>query len=199
MRKSRYGVILVGAALAASSVAVVPSVVHGSAGTASYVVLASDAASVDAAIAEAQAAGGQVVKVNRAIGLITVTADAASFEGAVAGASDVAGVARNTPIGSLPAEAKTIAATRWSSRVEAFGEANAASSGGHHDDEGHDGDHHKASRAARPPPVGHADDACHSRRLVRRAAGSPRRARRDHRHRASTAPIPTSPATSTAS
>ncbi len=107
MRKSRCGVIFVGAALAASSVALVPSTVHGSAGIASYVVLASDAASVDAAIATAEAAGGEVVNVNRAIGLITVTADAESFEGAMSGASDVAGVARNTPIGSLPAEAKT--------------------------------------------------------------------------------------------
>src|SRR4249919_2133325 len=102
MRKTRCGVFLVGAALAVSSVALVPSPVHGSAGTASYVVLATDAASVDAAIASAQAAGAQVNKVNRDIGLITVTADAASFEGTVSGRTAVAGVAHNVSIGSVP-------------------------------------------------------------------------------------------------
>ncbi len=144
MRKTRCGVFLVGAAIAASSVALVPSPVHGSAGTDSYLVLATDAASVDAAIATAQAAGGQVEKVNRAIGLITVTADAASFEGAVSGGAAVAGVAHNISIGSAPAESRT---RRDAVELEGRGqgEAGAASNGDHHGDEGDDRDHHNAA------------------------------------------------------
>ncbi len=37
--------------------------------------------------------------------------------------------------------------------------------------------------AARRPPVGHGDDRCHRRRVVRRRDREPRRAGRDHRHR----------------
>lgn len=92
--------------MAASSVALAPTPVHGSAATSSYVVLATDAASVDATIASVEAAGGTVGRVNRAIGLVTATADSGTFEADVASKADVAGVARNTPIGSAPAEAK---------------------------------------------------------------------------------------------
>ncbi|MBK5331561.1 MAG: S8 family serine peptidase [Ilumatobacteraceae bacterium] len=106
MRKTRSGAFFVGAVLAGSSLALVPpSPVHGSASTDSYVVLATDAASVDATIATVQAAGGRVDRVNRAIGLLTVTADSASFEGAVSGQGDVAGVALNISIGQAPADA----------------------------------------------------------------------------------------------
>jgi subtilisin family serine protease len=107
MRKTRRGAFFVGAVLAGSSLALAPpSPVHGSgASTDSYVVLATDAASVDATIATVQAAGGQVDRVNRAIGLLTVTADSASFEGAVSGQGDVAGVALNISIGQAPADA----------------------------------------------------------------------------------------------
>ncbi len=91
--------------MAASSLAWAPSAVHATAQQGTFVVLASDAASVDATIASVQAAGGTVSRVNRAIGLVTATADAGSFESAVLTKSDVAGVARNTPIGSAPAEA----------------------------------------------------------------------------------------------
>ncbi len=93
--------------MVASSLVLPPSPVGGSASRATYVVLAHDAASVDAAIATVQAAGGTVDRVNRAIGLITVTADAASFEGAMSTNADVAGVARNAPIGSVPAETRS--------------------------------------------------------------------------------------------
>ena len=106
MRKTRSGAFFVGAVLAGSSLALAPpSPVHGSASTDSYVVLATDAASVDATIATVQAAGGRVDRVNRAIGLLTVTADSASFEGAVSGQGDVAGVALNISIGQAPADA----------------------------------------------------------------------------------------------
>ncbi|MDP9464719.1 MAG: S8 family serine peptidase [Actinomycetota bacterium] len=147
MHRTRSGAILISAAMAASSLAVGSSPVQGSAGTTTYLVLASDAASVDAAIAAVQAAGGQVDRVNTAIGLITVTADAASFQGAVSSDADVAGVARNTPIGSVPADA-----TNRRDAVEregrGTGEANAAAASGRHDDDDegdHKGDRHKAA------------------------------------------------------
>ncbi len=137
MHKTRRGVFLASAALVASSLAFAPSPVHGSAATSTYVVLAKDAASVDATIASVEAAGGTVNRVNRAIGLITVTADAASFEGAVMTKVDVAGVARNTPIGSTPSDAVTSrdAVELEGRNAEA---AIAASRGGDHG-EGHDG------------------------------------------------------------
>jgi lantibiotic leader peptide-processing serine protease len=105
MRTSRRSAVLAGAALAVGSLVFVPSPAQGSPETATFVVLATDAASVDATIATVQGMGGRVDRVNRAIGLITVTADAASFESAAAQQTDVAGVARNTPIASTPDEA----------------------------------------------------------------------------------------------
>ena len=124
--------------MAASSLAFAPTPVHGSAARGSFVVLATDAASVDATIATVEAAGGTVERVNRAIGLITVSADAGSFESAVSTSADVAGVARNTPIGSAPAEA-----TNRRDAVELEGRdtdlALAASGGGDHGRGGHHG------------------------------------------------------------
>jgi lantibiotic leader peptide-processing serine protease len=67
-----------------------------------YVVLADDAASVDAAVAAVEEAGGTVTHVNEAIGLVTATAGVADFTAEVAAAEDVSGVARNTPIGRAP-------------------------------------------------------------------------------------------------
>ena len=113
----------------ASSLVLPPSPVSGSAVSATYVVLASDAASVDAAITSVQAAGGTVDRVNRAIGLITVTADTASFEGAVSTSAGVAGVARNAPIGSVPAETPSRSETV---EYEGRGVASAVSSGRGH-------------------------------------------------------------------
>ena len=136
MHSTRRGVFLASAALIASSLAFAPSPVHGSAATSTFVVLAKDAASVDATIASVEAAGGTVNRVNRAIGLVTVTADASSFEGAIMTKADVAGVARNTPIGSAPADAVSSRdAVELEGRNAAA--ATAASSGG--EGEGHDG------------------------------------------------------------
>ena len=138
MGKRRLGVFFVGSALAASSLALVPSPVHGSGATSSYVVLADNAASVDATIAAVQAAGGHVDHVNRAIGLVTATGDATSFEQAVLTKANVAGVARNTPIGSAPADV-----ANGRDAVEQEGRDLAASvsaAQGHHDDEGDEDD-----------------------------------------------------------
>ncbi|WP_207219006.1 S8 family serine peptidase [Pengzhenrongella frigida] len=70
-----------------------------------FVVLADDAASVDSAIAAVEAAGGQVERVNRAIGLITASSTDTAFAAEVSAKADVAGVARDKPIGSVPDEA----------------------------------------------------------------------------------------------
>ncbi|MGV8968601.1 MAG: S8 family peptidase [Cellulomonas sp.] len=71
----------------------------------SFVVLADDAASVDGAIAAVEAAGGTVTRVNRAIGLVTAASNNAAFAATVSAKADVAGVARDQPIGSVPDEA----------------------------------------------------------------------------------------------
>ncbi|MGD9705693.1 MAG: S8 family serine peptidase [Acidimicrobiia bacterium] len=92
-----------------------------------YVVLATDASTVDAAIAAVEAAGGQVTNVNRAIGLVTASASDATFAASVTAQADVAGVARNTPIGSAPAEA-----ARRRDAVEKEGRASGGGRG-HHD------------------------------------------------------------------
>jgi lantibiotic leader peptide-processing serine protease len=113
--------------------------VNASAATGTFVVLASDAASVDATIASVEAAGGTVDKVNRAIGLITVTADAASFERAVLIQADVAGVARNTPIGSAPAEAVNRRQAVEQEGRSAVAVSNGNGNGNGHDDRGHHG------------------------------------------------------------
>jgi subtilisin family serine protease len=96
--------MLLSTAALSSTLALSPLDASGSAGTASYVVLAADAASVDAAITAIEAAGGEVDSVNREVGLVQVTADAAGFGNALATADAVAGVARDTPIGSAPAD-----------------------------------------------------------------------------------------------
>jgi len=102
MSRLRKHTALVGAAvLAASLMSATGSAVADTQTT--YVVLAKDAASVDSAIAAVTAAGGTVVKVNRAIGLVTASASG-SFETTVAGKAGVSGVARDKPIGSVPKE-----------------------------------------------------------------------------------------------
>ena len=104
MRRTRSGSILVVAAFAAGSLTLAPSAAQGGAATATYVVLADSAATVDAAIAAVESAGGHVDRVNRAIGLVTATGDSTSFAAEVSAKADVAGVARDTPIGSAPSE-----------------------------------------------------------------------------------------------
>ena len=128
-----------------SSLAWATSPVHATATQGTFVVLASDASSVDATIASVEAAGGTVGHVNRAIGLVTATADAGSFESAVLTKADVAGVARNTPIGSVPA-----AAVNRQKAVEQEGRAAEASSGhGNGNGNGNNG-HHGHDKAAEP-------------------------------------------------
>ncbi|MGD9996750.1 MAG: S8 family serine peptidase [Ilumatobacteraceae bacterium] len=74
---------------------------------ATFVVLAADAATTDAAVASVEAAGGQVTAVNRDIGLLSVTAPATEFAGAMAGDPAITGVARDVSIGSAPVDTVT--------------------------------------------------------------------------------------------
>ena len=68
-----------------------------------YVVLTSDGASVAAAEAAVQGAGGRVTKVNADVGLLTVESTNSGFVAAVQADGSVEGVARNRPIGEAPA------------------------------------------------------------------------------------------------
>jgi lantibiotic leader peptide-processing serine protease len=72
---------------------------------ASYVILANDAGSVDLAVRSVRAAGGSVVRVNRAVGLVTASSNDASFATSLATKAGVAGVARDTVIGKTPSDA----------------------------------------------------------------------------------------------
>ena len=65
----------------------------------SFVVLADDAGRVDDVVRAIELAGGKVNRVNRAIGLVSATGGV-SFATSVNAAGGVAGVARDTPIGS---------------------------------------------------------------------------------------------------
>ena len=67
-----------------------------------YVVLTSDGASVAAAEAAVQRAGGRVTKVNADVGLLTVESTNSGFVAAVQADGSVDGVARNRPIGEAP-------------------------------------------------------------------------------------------------
>jgi len=133
MRRFRSSVALLGvAALAGSLMSVAAAATAAPAAPASpdatsYVVLARDAASVDATVASVRAAGGQVERVNRAIGLVTATSTAAAFAATLTGKTDVAGVARDKPIGSVPKDT----AHRDSVELEGRGD------GGDHGKPGH--------------------------------------------------------------
>ena len=111
MVRTRRSVALVGvAALAASLVGTYTSATAAtdapaSTDTTTYVVLAQDAATVDGAIAAVEAAGGRVDRVNRAIGLVTASSTDSSFAAAVSATAEVAGVARDKPVGSVPNDA----------------------------------------------------------------------------------------------
>ena len=69
-----------------------------------YVVLVADGASTDEAAAAITAAGGTVTNVNEAVGMVTTTSTSASFATDVTADQSVAGAARNSVIGHLPAE-----------------------------------------------------------------------------------------------
>ena len=96
---------LLGVATLAISILSMQSAATATADAPSFVVLADDAASVDAAIAAVEAAGGTVERVNRAIGLVTASSTDTAFAAKVSAKADVAGVARDQPIGSVPDEA----------------------------------------------------------------------------------------------
>ena len=70
-----------------------------------YVVLTSDGATVAAAQAAVQRAGGRVTKVNADVGLLSVESTNSGFIAAVQADASVDGVARNRPIGEAPARA----------------------------------------------------------------------------------------------
>ena len=119
---------LIAAATVAFSLLTIQGAATASSDSPTFVVLADDAASVDGAIASVEAAGGQVERVNRAIGLITVSAPDESFVAAVATKTDVAGVARDTPIGSVPDDA-----AQHRDAVEQEGRDGASARKGSHD------------------------------------------------------------------
>jgi subtilisin family serine protease len=113
-------------ALAATSLVagslIIPSVSPASAAptaaTDTYLVLADDAASVDAARAAVSASGGQVVSVIDEIGAVIATSTRSDFAVAADSQAGVAGVAHNRVVGTLP-KIDTV-------NAEARAEANAA-------------------------------------------------------------------------
>ncbi|HEY5875096.1 MAG TPA: S8 family serine peptidase, partial [Ilumatobacteraceae bacterium] len=106
MHRSRRSAALLGAAALAGSLVTGNSPASGAAEATTYVVLATEAATVDAVVAAVEAAGGEVSNVNRAIGLVTATSSDAAFTESVTAETEVAGVARNSPIGSAPDQAE---------------------------------------------------------------------------------------------
>ena len=153
-----------------------------------YVVLATNEASVAAAQAAVVAAGGQVTAVNTDVGLLTVEAPAEGFAAAVSANTAVTGVAENRAIGQAPENGRKTPL------------------GGHRE-----GDR-RARRRARPRhgrrPLPGAEPLADLQWDMRMIKATPQgsyrrqprpegRARRDHRHRASTAATPTSRRTST--
>jgi lantibiotic leader peptide-processing serine protease len=72
---------------------------------ASYVILANDAGSVDLAVQSVKSSGGSVLRVNRAIGLVTASSNDAGFAASLVTKAGVAGVARDTVIGKAPSDA----------------------------------------------------------------------------------------------
>ena len=109
MRRTRTAALVLGAvtmipvALVASGPAAAETAGE-TAGEASYLVLAADAASTDAAIASVEAAGGEVTAVNHDVGLVSAVGAVDSFRDAVAASPAVVGVARDAAIGSVPAD-----------------------------------------------------------------------------------------------
>ena len=133
MHRSRRSAALLGVAALAGSFASGNAPANAAAEATTYVVLATEAATVDAVVAAVEAAGGQVSNVNRAIGLVTATSSDASFAASVSAETDVAGVARNTPIGSAPDQAE-----HRRDAVEKEGRGEAVAGGPRHDGHGDD-------------------------------------------------------------
>ena len=177
MRAFRRPVALFAAVLVAGSLAPVHAGI-ASAKTGprtTYVVLAEDAESVNRAVDTVEAAGGQVRDVNRAIGLVTASSSAVGFAAAVNAADGVAGVARDTVIGSAPTQ---VVSRRKHGGARRAPERSSRS--------GPEGGHAEADRqvegAAGVLPVGHADDQHDAEGPRARQQGGVRRRHR-HRHR----------------
>jgi subtilisin family serine protease len=104
MSRHRRAPLALAAAALVAGVLTVPSVTAASAATDTdtYVVLADDGASIATARAAVVAAGGQVVGEVAEIGAVIATSNRADFAAAADTQAGVAGVARDSVIGSLP-------------------------------------------------------------------------------------------------
>src|SRR5687768_5238185 len=71
-----------------------------------YTVLLEDPGNREFAIDAVRAAGGEVVRDNKAIGLLTVKAPANGFVEKVSASNDIVGAARSKPIGHAPVASK---------------------------------------------------------------------------------------------
>nr|WP_235921436.1 S8 family serine peptidase [Lentzea tibetensis] len=87
---------------AGTQAAAAPAASAGQEKTTEYTVLVEDGASRDAAVAAIKAAGGEVVKENAAVGLLTAKAPATGFVQKVSATDAVSGAARAKPIGHSP-------------------------------------------------------------------------------------------------
>jgi lantibiotic leader peptide-processing serine protease len=101
----RKSLIFVAAAALLSPIVGASTVDATAEAQASYVILANDAGSVDLAVQSVKAEGGSIVRVNRAIGLVTASSNDASFATSLSTKAGVAGVARDTVIGKAPSDA----------------------------------------------------------------------------------------------
>ena len=151
-----------GLAAGAASAAAAPAP-----GKRTYVVLYDQGASAAKARSAIRAAGGQIVRENRAVGLATVVGGAKRFAARVGARPAIAGVAENRAIGVSRERLHRRRAVERGVGVP----GQAGGRGGGH------------ARAAELAAVGHADDRRHPGRLLRRPDGQPRRARGRHRHR----------------
>ncbi|WP_245966429.1 S8 family serine peptidase [Sphaerisporangium album] len=102
---------VIAATVAVPAQAVVPTTAEPAA-TTQYVVLYKDGAAAADAQKAIEAAGGTVVKVNKAVGLATVTTANPGFASALTGNGAIEGVAHDRVIGSVPKTARLAAGTQ---------------------------------------------------------------------------------------
>ena len=155
-----------------------------------YVVLYTQGGSAEAAHAAIAAAGGTVLDENTAIGVATVTTKSEAFPAAARGSSAIAGVARSTVIGRAPDDRLADGKASFK-RDAAQADLQGATAGRQRartrtrrSRSRWPGCNGTCSRSA-PPPTAHS--ATSRARACASASSTP----------ASTAPIPTSPRTST--
>jgi lantibiotic leader peptide-processing serine protease len=104
-RMKRKSLVFISVAALASPVVTASTVHATSEAQSSYVILADDAGMVDLTVQSVTSSGGSVIRVNRAIGLVTASSNDAGFATSLTAKAGVAGVARNTVIGKAPSEA----------------------------------------------------------------------------------------------